>query len=143
MTNANYSGLRRGLQLTLALLILAALGTNIVIADTPSNLATALERGNVYISPTVYSHHKAQPGDAQKLAAQAKRASNQDIPEKFALADPQATTAAEILAWLSAGAFKPAPGDISRLRALGLALTPSMAGLLAMMAISLTQARRS
>jgi hypothetical protein len=61
----------------------------------------------------------------------------------IALADPQATTAAEILAWLSAGAFKPAPGDISRLRALGLALTPSMAGLLAMMAIALAQARRS
>jgi hypothetical protein len=61
----------------------------------------------------------------------------------IALADPQATTAAEVLAWLSAGAFKPAPGDISRLRALGLALTPSMAGLLAMMAISLSQARRS
>jgi hypothetical protein len=60
------------------------------------------------------------------------------------LADPQATTAAEILAWLSAGAFKPAPGDISRLRALGLALTPSMAGLLAMLAISLMmQPRRS
>ncbi len=61
----------------------------------------------------------------------------------IALADPQATTAAEVLAWLSAGALKPAPGDISRLRALGLALTPSMAGLLAMMAISLSQARRN
>lgn len=61
----------------------------------------------------------------------------------IALADPQATTAAEILAWLSAGAFKPAASDISRLRALGLALTPSMAGLLAMMAIVLTQARRN
>ena len=60
-----------------------------------------------------------------------------------ALADPQATTAAEILAWLTGGAFKPAPSDISRLRALGLALTPSLAGLLAMLAISLTQARRS
>jgi hypothetical protein len=61
----------------------------------------------------------------------------------IALADPQATTAAEVLAWLSAGAFKPAPSDISRLRALGLALTPSMAGLLAMMAIALAQVRRS
>src|SRR5262249_20195388 len=60
-----------------------------------------------------------------------------------ALADPQATTAAEILAWLTGGAFKPAPSDISRLRALGLALTPSLAGLLAMLAISLSQARRS
>jgi hypothetical protein len=61
----------------------------------------------------------------------------------IALADPQATTAAEILAWLTGGAFTPAPSDISRLRALGLALTPSLAGLLAMLAISLTQARRS
>ena len=77
--------------------------------------------------------------DTELRAAEGKLAT---LPA-IALADPQATTAAEILAWLSAGAFKPAPGDISRLRALGLALTPSMAGLLAMMAISLTQARRS
>ncbi len=77
--------------------------------------------------------------DTELRAAEGKLAT---LPA-IALADPQATTAAEILAWLSAGALKPAPGDISRLRALGLALTPSMAGLLAMMAISLTQARRS
>ena len=77
--------------------------------------------------------------DAELRAAEGKLATMPAI----VLADPQATTAAEILAWLSAGALKPAPGDISRLRALGLALTPSMAGLLAMMAISLTQARRS
>jgi hypothetical protein len=77
--------------------------------------------------------------DVELRAAEGKLAT---LPA-IALADPQATTAAEILAWLSAGAFKPAPGDISRLRALGLALTPSMAGLLAMMAIVLTQARRN
>jgi len=77
--------------------------------------------------------------DAELRAAEGKLAT---LPA-IALADPQATTAAEVLAWLSAGAFKPAPGDISRLRALGLALTPSMAGLLAMLAISLTQARRN
>jgi len=77
--------------------------------------------------------------DADLRAAEGKLAT---LPA-IALADPQATTAAEVLAWLSAGAFKPAPGDISRLRALGLALTPSMAGLLAMLAISLTQARRN
>jgi hypothetical protein len=77
--------------------------------------------------------------DAELRAAEGKLAT---LPA-IALADPQATTAAEILTWLSAGAFKPAPGDISRLRALGLALTPSMAGLLAMMAIVLTQARRN
>jgi hypothetical protein len=77
--------------------------------------------------------------DAELRTAEGKLAA---LPA-IALADPQATTTAEILAWLSAGAFKPAPSDISRLRALGLALTPSMAGLLAMMAIVLTQARRN
>jgi len=78
--------------------------------------------------------------DVELRAAEGKLAT---LPA-IMLADPQATTAAEILAWLSAGAFKPAPGDISRLRALGLALTPSMAGLLAMLAISLMmQPRRS
>ena len=54
-----------------------------------------------------------------------------------ALADPQATTAAEMLAWLSVGALNPAPSDIARLRALGLALAPSFAGLIAMLALSL------
>src|SRR5262245_6934696 len=77
--------------------------------------------------------------DTQLRAAESRLAT---LPA-IALADPQATTAAEILDWLTGGAFKPAPSDISRLRALGLALTPSLAGLLAMLAISLTQARRS
>jgi hypothetical protein len=77
--------------------------------------------------------------DIELRAAEGKLAT---LPA-IVLADPQATTAAEVLAWLSAGAFKPAPGDISRLRALGLALTPSMAGLLAMMALSLAQVRRN
>lgn len=56
-----------------------------------------------------------------------------------ALADPQATTAAEIVTWLSLGAFNPAPSDIARLRALGLALAPSLAGLIAMLALSLAR----
>lgn len=56
-----------------------------------------------------------------------------------ALADPQATTAAEMLAWLSLGAVNPAPSDIARLRALGLALAPSLAGLIAMLALSLVR----
>jgi hypothetical protein len=77
--------------------------------------------------------------DTELRAAESRLAS---LPAVM-LADPQATTAAEILAWLTGGAFKPAPSDISRLRALGLALTPSLAGLLAMLAISLTHARRT
>jgi hypothetical protein len=54
-------------------------------------------------------------------------------------ADPQATSAAEIVTWLSAGTFNPAPDDVARLRALGLALAPSFAGLIAMMALSLVR----
>lgn len=76
--------------------------------------------------------------DAELRAAEAKLAA---LPA-IVTADPQAKTAAEILAWLSAGAFNPAPGDISRLRALGLALTPSLAGLVGMLALSLVQTRR-
>ena len=54
-------------------------------------------------------------------------------------ADPQATSAAEIVAWLSAGTFNPAPDDVARLRALGLALAPSLAGLIGMMALALVR----
>jgi hypothetical protein len=54
-------------------------------------------------------------------------------------ADPQATAAAEIVRWLSAGTFTPAADDVARLRALGLALAPSLAGLIAMMALALVR----
>jgi len=77
--------------------------------------------------------------DAELRAAEAKLAR---LPA-IVTADPQAKTAAEILTWVSAGTFNPAPGDISRLRALGLALAPSLAGLIGMLALSLAQARRS
>jgi len=75
--------------------------------------------------------------DAELRAAEAKLASLPPI----ALADPQATTVAEIVSWLSSGVFNPAPADVARLRALGLALTPSLAGIVGMLAMSL--ARRS
>lgn len=77
--------------------------------------------------------------DAELRAAEAKLA----VLPAIVTADPQATTAAEILTWVSGGVISPAPGDISRLRALGLALTPSLAGLVGMLALSLAQARRS
>src|SRR5262249_33234882 len=80
--------------------------------------------------------------DAELRAAEAKLASLPPI----ALADPQATTAAEIVSWLSSGVFNPAPADVAPLRALrlpaaGLAWTPSLAGIVGMLAMSL--ARRS
>lgn len=54
-------------------------------------------------------------------------------------ADPQATTAAEVVRWVSAGAFNPAADDVARLRALGLALMPSLAGLIGMLALALAR----
>ena len=44
---------------------------------------------------------------------------------------------AEVVVWLSAGALKPTADDVARLRALGLALTPSLAGLIGMLALAL------
>lgn len=73
--------------------------------------------------------------DAELVALQAQRAA---LPV-VATADPQAATAAETIAWLSAGALAPSPSDIARLRTLGLALTPSLAGLVAMLALALTR----
>jgi hypothetical protein len=76
--------------------------------------------------------------DAELRQAQSRLSSLPPI----AVADPQATTVSEIITWVSAGTFNPAPGDIARLRALGLALTPSLAGIVCMLALSLAQARR-
>jgi hypothetical protein len=55
----------------------------------------------------------------------------------IAAADPQATTASEMIVWVSAGTFNPAPHDMARLRALGLALMPSLAGIIGMLALAL------
>ncbi len=71
--------------------------------------------------------------DAELRETQAKLSA---LPA-LALADPQATTAAEMVTWLSAGAVSPAPSDIARLRAMGLALAPSLAGLIGMLALAL------
>jgi hypothetical protein len=76
--------------------------------------------------------------DAQIRDAEARLS----VLPAIAAADPQATTAAEIIAWLSAGHLRPTPQDISWLRVVGLALTPSLAGLIGMLALSLAQARR-
>jgi hypothetical protein len=60
-----------------------------------------------------------------------------------ATADPQTKMAAEIVTWLSAGHVAPAPRDIDRLRIIGLTITPSLAGLVAMLALVLAQPRRT
>jgi len=58
-------------------------------------------------------------------------------------ADPQTAMAAEMIAWLSAGQITPVPRDIYRLRTIGLTVTPSLAGLIAMLAFSLARSRQT
>ena len=57
-------------------------------------------------------------------------------------ADPQAKAAAEIVSWLSGGLLAPAPKDIAWLRTIGLAVMPSLAGLIVLLALSLARQRR-
>jgi hypothetical protein len=58
-------------------------------------------------------------------------------------ADPQTKAAAEFVHWLSGGWLKPVPRDIAWFRTIGLILTPSLAGLVAMLAFSLIRVRRA
>ncbi|MCC6890946.1 MAG: hypothetical protein IT536_20655 [Hyphomicrobiales bacterium] len=73
--------------------------------------------------------------DTELHALQARRAA---LPA-VATADPQAATAADLVTWLSVGTIAPSAADIARLRALGLALTPSLAGVILMLALILAR----
>jgi hypothetical protein len=75
--------------------------------------------------------------EAELNAAEARWAA---LPA-VALADPQATTAAEMITWLSAGRLRPTARDIHRLRTIGLTIAPGLAGLIAMLALSLARSR--
>jgi hypothetical protein len=56
-------------------------------------------------------------------------------------ADPQAKSAAEIVTWITAGRVSPAAQDIVWLRTIGLAVMPSLAGLIIVLALSLARAK--
>jgi hypothetical protein len=84
----------------------------------------------------------AQRRDAIDAELRVAEAELKRIPA-IAQADPQAKTAAEIIGWISAGRLSPTAQDMSWLRIVGLALTPSLAGLIAMLALSLVRPRRS
>jgi hypothetical protein len=58
-------------------------------------------------------------------------------------ADPQARTAAEIVGWLTGGLVVPTPKDIGWVRTIGLAVMPSLAGLVLLLALSLARPRRA
>jgi hypothetical protein len=76
--------------------------------------------------------------DANLREAQAKLAILPAITD----ADPQTKSAAEFVTWVSGGWFNPQARDIGWLRTIGLILTPSLAGLVAMLAFSLIRLRR-
>jgi hypothetical protein len=56
--------------------------------------------------------------------------------------DPQAETVSAIVGWLSRDTITPSPADIARLRIIGLVATPSMAGVILMLAMALVTTRR-
>jgi len=56
--------------------------------------------------------------------------------------DPQATMAADILAWVSAGRVSLTPHDIHRLRITGLTIIPALAGIIFMFAVMLLRVGR-
>ena len=84
------------------------------------------------------AHAAAERRDAIDMELRDVQSKLATLPA-VATADPQATTAAEMIVWLSAGTFNPAPADVARLRALGLALMPSLAGLILMLALALAR----
>jgi hypothetical protein len=57
--------------------------------------------------------------------------------------DPQATMAADILAWASAGHVSLTPHDIHRLRITGLTIIPALAGIIFMFAVMLLRVEKS
>ena len=71
--------------------------------------------------------------DAELRAAEAKLA---PLPA-IVTADPQATMAADILAWISAGRVSLTPHDIHRLRVTGLTVIPALAGIIFLFATTL------
>jgi hypothetical protein len=73
--------------------------------------------------------------DAELRAAEARLA----VLPAITTGDPQATMAADILAWASAGYVNLTPHDIHRLRITGLTIVPALAGIIFMFAAMLMQ----
>jgi hypothetical protein len=76
--------------------------------------------------------------DAELRAAEARLA---PLPA-IVIEDPQATMAADILAWISAGHVDLTPHDIHRLRIIGLTVIPALAGIVFLFATTLLRTGR-
>jgi len=76
--------------------------------------------------------------DAELRAAETRLA---PLPA-IVTADPQATMAADLLAWISAGRVSLTPHDIHRLRVTGLTVIPALAGIIFLFATTLLRVGR-
>ena len=76
--------------------------------------------------------------DAELRAAEARLA---PLPA-IVISDPQATMAADILAWISGGRVSLTSHDIHRLRVTGLTVIPALAGIIFLLATTLLRAPR-
>ncbi|MPZ36797.1 MAG: hypothetical protein GEU95_01835 [Rhizobiales bacterium] len=83
----------------------------------------------------------AQRRDALDTELRATEARLAPLPA-IVTGDPQATMAADILAWISAGRLSLTPHDIHRLRITGLTVIPALAGIIFLFATTLLRAGR-
>ncbi len=83
----------------------------------------------------------AQRRDALDAALRTAEAKLAPLPA-IVTSDPQATMAADILGWISAGRVTLTPHDIHRLRVTGLTVIPALAGIIFLFATTLLRAGR-
>jgi hypothetical protein len=84
----------------------------------------------------------AQRRDALDAELRALEARLAPLPA-ITTSDPQATMAADILAWISAGRLSLTPHDIHRLRVIGLTVIPALAGIIFLFATTLLRSGRT
>src|SRR5262245_45090698 len=83
----------------------------------------------------------AQRRDALDAALRSAEAKLAPLPA-ITTGDPQATMAADILAWISVGRLSLTPHDIHRLRVTGLTVIPALAGIIFLFATTLMRTPR-
>lgn len=107
--------------------------TNVTLASSGAACAEVLK-----LRQALGTAQRRDALDGELRAAEAKLA---PLPA-IVTGDPQATMAADILAWISAGHLSLTPHDIHRLRVMGLTVIPALAGIIFLFATTLMRAPR-
>ena len=107
--------------------------TNVTLATSGAACAEVLK-----LRQALGTAQRRDALDAELRAAEARLA---PLPA-IVTGDPQATMAADILAWISAGSLRLTPHDIHRLRITGLTVIPALAGIIFLFATTLMRAPR-